>query len=78
MGFAFGTNRLWIDQVANVSQAEVWLQLTTNDPAAAAEHLQSSQIVRCDEIEPLPSGASAFWISSPASIVHLVSEPDPT
>jgi len=77
VGFAFGANRLWVDQVASISQAEVWLQLITNDTAAVAEHLQSSQVVRCDEIEPLPSGASAFWISSPASIVHLVSAADP-
>jgi hypothetical protein len=29
-------------------------------------------VVRCDDIEPLPVGMQAFWITSPASIVHLV------
>jgi hypothetical protein len=32
-------------------------------------------VARCDEIEPLGT-TTAFWISSPAAIVHLVSEPD--
>lgn len=75
VGFEFGANRLWIDRVPGVSQAELWLQLTTADTAAAAEHLAAEGVARCDEIEPLGT-TSAFWISSPASIVHLISEPD--
>lgn len=76
VGFQFGAMRLWIDRVPGVSQAELWLQLTTNDPVAAAQRLAEAQgIARCDDIEPLGE-TSAFWISSPASIVHLVSEPD--
>lgn len=76
VGFVFGANRLWIDRVPGVSQAELWLQLTSSDTAAAAQHLASAEGVdRCDEIEPLAE-TSAFWISSPASIVHLISEPD--
>ncbi|WP_346623567.1 hypothetical protein [Blastococcus montanus] len=74
-GFAFGPNRLWIDRVPGVSQAELWLQVTTADTAAAADHLATAGVARCDEIEPL-DGDSAFWISSPAAVVHLVSEPD--
>lgn len=76
VGFEFGANRLWIDRVVGTSQAEMWLQLTTRDTAAAAQHLAGAGVVRCDEIEPMPEGASAFWISSPSSIVHLVSRPD--
>lgn len=76
VGFEFGSNRLWIDRVVEVSQAEIWLQLTTQDTAAAARHLAAAGVVRCDEIEPLAESTSAFWISSPSSIVHLVSEPD--
>jgi len=76
VGFEFGANRLWIDRVVGVSQAELWLQLTTQDTAAAAQHLAAAGVARCDEVEPLPESASAFWISSPASIVHLVSHPD--
>lgn len=75
VGFAFGPNRLWVDCVPGMSQAELWLQLTTADTAAAAGHLAAEGVARCDEIEPLDT-PTAFWISSPASIVHLVSEPD--
>jgi hypothetical protein len=72
IGFEFGTNHLWIDRVPGLSQAEIWLELVTNDVSQAAQHLNRAGVVRCDEIEPLPDGLDAFWISSPASIVHLV------
>lgn len=76
VGFEFGAIRLWIDRVPGVSQAELWLQVTTADTARAADHLASAPgVARCDEIEPLVT-TSAFWISSPAAIVHLVSEPE--
>jgi catechol 2,3-dioxygenase-like lactoylglutathione lyase family enzyme len=72
VGFEFGANHLWIDRVAGISQAEIWLEVVTNDIAAASEHLKAAGVVRCDEIEPLPQGFNAFWVSSPASIIHLV------
>ncbi|MDX1498089.1 MAG: hypothetical protein R3352_11075 [Salinisphaeraceae bacterium] len=72
VGFEFGSNNLWIDSVSGMSQAEIWLEVITNDVSSAAEHLKSAGIVRCDEIEPLPDGFQAFWVSSPASIVHLI------
>lgn len=76
VGFEFGANRLWIDRVPGVSQAELWLQVTTADTAVAADHLAAAPgVARCDEIEPLGT-TSAFWISSPAAIVHLVSIPE--
>lgn len=73
--FEFGANRLWIDRVDGLSQAEVWLQLTTGDVERAAAHLQSAEVVRRDEIEALPDGFDGFWIQNPASIIHLVSKP---
>ena len=76
VGFEFGANQLWIDRVPGLSQAEIWLELTTSDIAAAAARLDSAQVVRCDEIEALPGDLPAFWISSPASIVHLVCKRD--
>lgn len=76
VGFVFGPNRLWIDRVAGVSQAELWLQVTAEDTTAAARHLADAGVARCDEIEPLPEGSSAFWITGPSSVVHLVSQPD--
>lgn len=59
-----------------VSQAELWLQVTTADTTVAADHLAAAPgVARCDEIEPLGT-TSAFWISSPAAVVHLVFEPE--
>jgi hypothetical protein len=58
-----------------LSQAEVWLKISIDDVAAAAKHLQDAGVVRCDEIEPLPEGFEGFWISNPASIVHIVAKP---
>jgi catechol 2,3-dioxygenase-like lactoylglutathione lyase family enzyme len=72
IGFEFGGNQLWIDRVPGISQAEIWLELITNDVTAASALLKSADVVRCDEIEPLPEGFKAFWISNPASIIHLV------
>jgi catechol 2,3-dioxygenase-like lactoylglutathione lyase family enzyme len=76
VGFAFGSNQLWIDRVPGISQAEVWLEVVTDDLDAAAELLAQEGVVRCDDIEPLAPGFRAFWISSPASIVHLICQGD--
>lgn len=70
--FKFGDKQLWIDRVATMTQAELWLDVVTNDLEAAAAHLQAANVVRCDDVEPLPEGLRAFWIASPAGIVHLV------
>jgi len=75
VGFEFGSNHLWIDSVPGMSQAELWLELATDDVASAAAHLQAAGVVRCDEIEPLPEGFKGFWITSPAAIVHMVKRP---
>jgi len=74
--FEFGANQLWIDRVEGFSQAEIWLELNASDVQAAASHLKSAGIVRRDEIEPLPEGFEGFWITSPASIIHIVAKPD--
>lgn len=73
--FAFGDKTLWIDRVPALSQAEIWLEIVTRDIDQAARVLAAEGVVRCDDIEPLPDGMAAFWISSPAAIVHLVSAP---
>ncbi len=74
--FEFGANQLWIDRVDGLSQAEIWLELSTLDVRAAASHCKSADIVRRDEIEPLPEGFEGFWIQNPASIIHMVKKPD--
>ena len=55
------------------SQAEIWLELITDDVEAAADYLDSTDTVRKDEIEPLPEGFDGFWICNPADVIHLVS-----
>ena len=72
IGFEFGSNNLWIDRVPGMSQAEIWLEIVTDEISVAADQLKVEGVVRCDDIEPLPDGFQAFWISSPSSIVHLV------
>jgi catechol 2,3-dioxygenase-like lactoylglutathione lyase family enzyme len=74
--FEFGANNLWIDRVDGISQAEIWLEVGTDDVDAAAAYLSSAGIVRRDEIEPLGEGFPGFWISNPAAIIHLVVKPD--
>ena len=73
--FEFGSNRLWIDRVATISQAELWLEVVTDDIEGAARRFEEAGVTRCDEIEPLREGFAGFWIASPASIVHLVCTP---
>lgn len=72
VGFAFGDKHLWIDSVPALSQAEIWLEVVADDLAAADAHLRAAGVPRRDEIEPLPDGFEGFWITSPASIIHLV------
>ncbi len=75
-GFRLGPNRLWIDRVPALSQAEVWLELFTPDHDAAAMHLAAAGVPRCDAVEDLGEGFAGFWIVNPANIVHLVRRPD--
>ena len=76
IGFELGPNRLWIDEAPMLSQAEIWLELFTDDFPVAADHFAKAGVVRCDAIEPLGEGFRGFWIANPASIIHLVREPD--
>lgn len=77
VSFEFGANRLWIDREDRLSQSEIWLEINADDLARAADHFAAAGVVRRDEIEPLPDGFAGFWIQSPASIVHLVSQTNP-
>lgn len=67
----FGANRLWVDRVDGLSQAEVWLDLSVDNVGAAAKRFEAAGVVRRDEIEPLPDGFDGFWIQNPASIIHI-------
>ena len=70
--FEFGGKQLWVDRVVGMSQAEVWLEIVTDDVPAASAYFKEAGVLRCDEIEPLPETHEGFWIADPASIVlHL-------
>jgi len=71
--FQWGTSFLHVAP-DNLSQAELWLELIVPDADAAAEQLAKTPFVRCDAIEPLRPGFPGFWVTSPASIIHLVTE----
>lgn len=72
--FKFGDKFLWIDKVATLSQAEIWLEVITDNIVEASKYFIEKKCVRRDEIEPLPEGFKGFWISSTANIIHLISE----
>jgi catechol 2,3-dioxygenase-like lactoylglutathione lyase family enzyme len=72
IGFKFGPMNLWIDKKNGLSQAELWLEIVTDNTPEAAAALNEGGAIRCDEIEPLGEGFDGFWISSPASVIHLV------
>jgi hypothetical protein len=72
ISFRFGPNRLWIDPVPQISQAEVWLELVSSDFEGAARKLEAAGIARDDAIEPLPENMEAGWFFNPANIVHLL------
>ncbi len=76
VGFKFGANNLWVDKVGAMSQAELWLEIVTDDTKKAAEVLDEAGVARCDEIEDLGKDFDGYWISSPASIIHLVDAKD--
>ena len=74
--FDFGPIRLWIDRMAHLAQAEMWLEVIAPDTAEAASHLADAGVVRCDDVEKLPPDLDGFWILNPAGIVHLVCAPE--
>ncbi len=74
--FKFGDKILWIDKINTISQAEIWLEIITDDTQGAAQYLEDLGCIRRDEIEPLPGGFRGFWLINPANIIHLISPDD--
>lgn len=72
--FAFGEKHLWIDRAEELDKPEIWLDVIARDVTEAAENLKIHAVERCDGVELLPDGMSAFWIKNPAGVVHLVTE----
>jgi hypothetical protein len=71
----FGPFTLWLDRIEGQRQAEIWLEVETDDADAAAQILKEAGVKRVDSIEPLPTGFRGFWIKTPAGQIHLVAEP---
>ena len=69
----YGPIRLWLDRCPKASQAELWLDIGTNNTKAAAKHLEAQGVLRCDAIEELPKNFDGYWIANAAGIVHIVS-----
>ncbi len=72
--FEFGDKNLWIDKISGISQAEVWLEIETDNAVEAQKYLESQGCTIRNEIEPLPPNFNGFWLSSPSNIVHLIVE----
>lgn len=72
--FRFGDKDLWIDKVAEISQAEVWLEINTGNVEKAQKYLKEKGCTFRNEIEVLPSTIKGFWLSNPSNIIHLVVE----
>ncbi len=76
VSFRFGANRLWVDCVPQLSKAEVWLEVATDNVEAAAKYLSERGVIRRDEVEALPGSVRGFWVCDAASNIILIHEPD--
>jgi hypothetical protein len=72
--FEFGDKNLWIDKMSGLSQAEIWLEIETENIEEASIYLEEMGCTRRDEIEPLTNDLKGFWISGPSNIIHLIHE----
>lgn len=68
----FGPVTLWLDRVDNYAHADLWLELLTDDVDRATEYLAAHGISAQDELEPVPSGMNAHWITNPVDVPHIV------
>lgn len=70
----YGLIKLWFDRMDSYAQTDVWMDLETDDIAAAREYLKSHHIPFRNELEKLPADFKADWISNPAGVVMLLKE----
>ncbi|XID90172.1 VOC family protein [Paenibacillaceae bacterium WGS1546] len=75
--FQLGQSKLWLDCMENYSQQDVWLEIQTDDPEAAAEFLREHRISRRDEVEPHENSAG-YWISDPCGTILRVNPKPPS
>ncbi len=72
VAFEFGNKNLWVDKISGISQAEVWLEIETEDVVEAKKYLEEQGCSIRNEIEPLPESFNGFWLSSPSNTIYLV------
>lgn len=72
--FEFGDKNLWVDKISGISQAEIWLEIETDNAFEAKKYLEDQGCTIRNEVEPLPSDVNGFWLSSPSNTIHLVNE----
>jgi catechol 2,3-dioxygenase-like lactoylglutathione lyase family enzyme len=71
----FGPVTLWLDRVDAYSQADLWLELRTDDLPAATTHLAEVGIAPCDVVLVfVDPDTPAHWIRNPAGIIHLLAQ----
>lgn len=68
----FGNNILWIDRVTTLSQAEIWLEIKTDNVAGAKASLEQEGYKIRDSLEALPDELDGFWLAGPSNIINLV------
>jgi catechol 2,3-dioxygenase-like lactoylglutathione lyase family enzyme len=74
IAFKFGDKNLWVDNAAELSQSEIWLEIKTDNVEKAAEYFNEHQVVRRDDIESVSESIKGFWLSNPTNIIHLINE----
>ena len=74
IAFEFGDKNLWVDKISGISQAEVWLEIETDNAVEAKRYFEKEGCIIRNEIEPLPPSFNGFWLSSPSNTIHLVNE----
>lgn len=72
--FEFGDKLLWIDKIDSISQSEIWLEISSDNPDVAQTYLKKSGCTIRNEIEALPGSIDGFWLNSPSNIIHLVTK----
>ena len=70
--FQFGPVQLWLDKAPQLSHAETWLELITNDTQSARAFLKNNGVPIRTDLEQMPDDFDGFYIHDPAGIVHLV------
>jgi catechol 2,3-dioxygenase-like lactoylglutathione lyase family enzyme len=69
--FQHGPSHLWLDCMTHYAQQDVWLEVTTDHPEAAASYLREHQVDRRDEVE-VYENSQGYWISDPCGTIIRV------